>query len=207
MATHLAERRFVDVWEPRGLPVEVRQGARGSTRTIGGYAAVFNRPSRNLGGFVERIDPQAFNASRDAGWPGVMARFNHENEYLLGTTRSGTLRISLDSTGLLYDVDLPRSRDDVLELTERGDLSHSSFAFHATDDEWTLSTNGVPLRTVTGAALLDVAPVTSPAYPDATVGLRSLARHVGAPIEDVVQFAEWGELARFFRRSDGATPR
>jgi HK97 family phage prohead protease len=203
MATHLAERRFVDVWAPRGMPVEVRQGARGSSRTIGGYAAVFNRNSRNLGGFVERIDPRAFNASRDAGWPDVMARYNHENEYLLGTTRSNTLRISVDNVGLLYDVDLPRCREDVLEMTERGDLAHSSFAFHAVDDDWALD-SGVPLRTLTGLQLLDVAPVTSPAYPDATVGLRSLAQRFDAPIEDVVELAEWGELARFFRRSDQA---
>ena len=60
------ERRFT-----RGL-VEVR--AAGDTRTIGGYAAKFNTLSRNLGGFVERIDPKFFAKSEGDGWPRVNRR-------------------------------------------------------------------------------------------------------------------------------------
>jgi len=42
------------------VPVEVRAG-REDRHTIGGHAAVFNRISENLGGFVERVDPATFN--------------------------------------------------------------------------------------------------------------------------------------------------
>ena len=51
------ERRFTP-----GL-VEVRASAPES-RTVGGYAAKFNKPSDNLGGFIEFIAPGAFNRSR-----------------------------------------------------------------------------------------------------------------------------------------------
>jgi hypothetical protein len=61
---------------------------------------------------------------------------------------------------------------------------------------------GVPIRMLLSARLIDVAPVTSPAYPDATVGLRSLARFVDAPIEDVIKRAKCNELRGFFARTD-----
>ena len=50
--------------------------------------------------------------------------------------------------------------------------------------------------------LIDVAPVTTPAYPDATVGLRSLAAHMDAALGDVTELAAQGELRRLFTRSD-----
>jgi hypothetical protein len=50
--------------------------------------------------------------------------------------------------------------------------------------------------------LVDVAPVTTPAYPDATVGLRSLAQQVGAAIEDVLTLSEQNELRKLFVRTD-----
>src|SRR5215211_7385087 len=102
------ERRFTIV------AVELR--ADSGKRNIGGYAAVFNKLSQNLGGFVEQLAPSAFNKSRGDGWPDVMARFNHEDAGLLGTTNSGTLKLKIDEFGLLYDVDPPAARSDIVEL-------------------------------------------------------------------------------------------
>lgn len=178
--------------------VETRSGA----RTIGGYAAVFNRPSENLGGFIERVDQRFFNKSKADNWPGVVCRYNHKDDYLLGATKSGTLRLSVDGTGLDYNVDLPESRSDVLESVSRGDISNSSFAFQAFEDDWGLSDQGYPLRTLVTGRLIDVAPVSVPAYRDATVGMRSLANHMSAPIEDVRKLAECDELRKLFVRTD-----
>jgi HK97 family phage prohead protease len=122
------ERRFTQV------RVEVR--ASGEGMTIGGYAAKFNRMSQNLGGFVERIDPAFFNKSRGDGWPGVVARYNHDDNMLLGTSGAGTLRLGIDEIGLNYEVDPPQSRADVYELVQRGDVRQSSFAFEAFEDDW-----------------------------------------------------------------------
>jgi HK97 family phage prohead protease len=184
-----SERRFT-----RGL-VEVR--AAGDSRTIGGYAAKFNTLSRNLGGFVERIDPGFFAKSEGDGWPRVMARYNHDNMALLGTSRAGTLRLQTDGTGLDYSVDVPQARGDVYELVQRGDISESSFAFYTFEDDWAMTEDGFPVRTLLSGQLVDVAPVNDPAYLDTSTGLRSLAEKAGADLAEVRAAAEGGDLKRF----------
>lgn len=191
------ERRYTPV------PVELRAGKQ---RTISGYAAVFNRQSSNLGGWVEVIDPRAFNKTRGDGWPDVIARYNHDDNMLLGTVAGGTLRLSIDDTGLLYDVDPPAARADILELVERGDVRKSSFAFRTIEDEWDTTDQGFPMRRLLAAQLVDVAPVNIPAYPDTTAGLRSLARHVGADVEEVRKLVERDELRKLFHRTPDGVP-
>jgi HK97 family phage prohead protease len=136
-ATMAVERRYTLV------PVELR--VVGDKPRIGGYAAMFERVSQNLGGFVEVVERSFFNKSRGDGWPDVMARYNHDDNMLLGTSGAGTLQLSLDETGLDYLVDPPQSRADVVELVQRGDVRKSSFAFRLPKegDEWTMSDQGL----------------------------------------------------------------
>ncbi len=175
--------------------VEMR--ASGDTdQRIGGYAAKFNTLSQNLGGFVERIAPGFFDSSRDAAWRGVMARYNHD--LLLGTTAAQSLRLSVDGTGLDYEVDLlddPASQR-VRALVQRGDVSQSSFAFYVAEDEWSTTDQGFPLRTLVGGTLVDVAPVDQPAYLDTSTGLRSLAEARGVDISEIEELARANELAK-----------
>jgi len=224
-----AERRFTSV------PVEIRAGS-DNKMTIGGYAAKFGRMSQNLGGFVEQIDSRAFNKSHGDGWPDVLARYNHEDNLLLGTTGARTLRLGIDEVGLTYQVDLPASRADVHELVQRGDVRQSSFAFIPFDDDWaTDDVTGYPMRTLQSVRLVDVAPVNTPAYLDTSVGVRSgrtvdvrslarveqrvggalvgpgsayesLARKFGVDVAEVRTLAERDELIKFFKRTDNAAP-
>ncbi|MFD0146207.1 MULTISPECIES: HK97 family phage prohead protease [unclassified Streptomyces] len=187
-----AERRFT-----RGL-VEVR--AAGTSRTIGGYAAKYNALSRNLGGFVERIDPSFFAKSEGDGWPEVLARYNHDDNRLLGTTEAQTLRLVTDGTGLDYSVDVPASREDVYELVQRGDVRRSSFAFYTFADDWGMSEQGFPVRTLLSGSLVDVAPVNTPAYLDTSTGLRSLAEKAGAELDEVRHAADENALRRFLEK-------
>lgn len=178
---------------------------------IGGYAAVFNRASRNLGGFTEIVDPIAFNQARGDGWSGVMARYNHTQ--LIGTTAAGTLQLRTDQYGLQYEVEPPKSLGHVLELVQRGDITKSSFAFRTINDDWAYD-DGLPRRTLLGVQLVDVAPVDDPAYMDTSVGmrgmpategaLRSLADRMDADLTEVRSLAEQGELRKFFVRTDGS---
>jgi len=192
----MIERRFAPT------EFEVRQQPSGGA-VIEGHAAVFNRLSRNLGGFVEQIDPAAFDKTL-ADNPDVRALINHDPSHLLGRTRSGTLRLSKDNTGLFYEVDVPDRTDarDLLVSMERGDISQSSFAFFMIDDDWGLTEQEFPLRTVTAASIHngDVSPVTYPAYEDADVGVadrafRSLAHVRSMDVERVRQAAADGCLA------------
>lgn len=141
--------------------------------TIRGYAAVFDKLSSNLGGFRERIAPGAFDDVLDND---VRAVFNHDPSLMLGRSSAGTLRISTDATGLLYEVDLPDTSigRDLWESVKRGDIKESSFKFTVLDDDWKDTDEGI-IRTINKVGrLLDVSPVSYPAYPDATVAARSL---------------------------------
>lgn len=178
--------------------VEVRAE---QTRTIGGYAAKFNTFSQNLGGFIEQIAPSFFNKSRGDGWPGVLARYNHDDNMLLGTTAARTLRLAIDAIGLAYEVDAPRARADVFELVERGDVAKSSVAFSVREDDWTVNDDGFPIRTLISGRLYDVAPVNTPAYDDTSVAVRaldSLARKFDRDITDIRSLADEQRLGDLF---------
>lgn len=200
------ERRFTPV------RVEIRTQTGSDKPVIGGYAAVFNRTSKPLMGYVERVNPSFFNQSRADSWPDVVCRYNHDNNLLLGTTAAGTLRLSVDETGLAYEVDPPQARADVVELVSRGDVGKSSFAFRIlpNGDEWGLDERSYPMRTLLKGRLVDVAPCNTPiaAYADTSSGLRTLAEQVGAALEEVRTAAESDELRRFFQRvSDRPMPK
>jgi Escherichia/Staphylococcus phage prohead protease len=183
------------------LAVELR-GSAGS-RAIGGYAAVFGKKSHQLqGGFVEIVEPRAFSKSEGDGWPGAVCRYLHDDSMLCGTTAAGTLGLSVDKNGLDYVVDLPESRSDVLELVQRGDVTASSFAFQTHDEDWSRDGN-TAIRHLLSVRLIDVAPVTSPAYPDASVALRSLALQFDADPEDVATLARTNELRKLFTDTRG----
>jgi HK97 family phage prohead protease len=216
------ERRFTT------LPVELR--ATGDVRKIGGYAAKFGLESRNLGGFVEEVTPSFFDRSKGNGWPDVLARYNHDDNQLLGTTGAGTLSLRIDTVGLDYEVVPPKAAAYVVELVERGDVRKSSFAFRVPPggDEWGVNDQGYPRRSLVSGILVDVAPVNTPAYVDTTTALRalsepgseqalemrrlcigpeaalrSLAQRMEAEFEDVRTLAEQDELRKFFTRTDG----
>lgn len=195
--------------EQRSFNGTIAVRADAGQRRIVGYAAKFGKLSRNLGGFVEMVGPTAFNEWRGLGWPDVAARYNHESNFLLGTSHTegrdvATLRLSIDSVGLLYEIDPPRTRADVVELIDRGDVRHSSFAFRTIADAWGVTPEGYPLRTLVSVELLDVAPVgQSPAYPDTTSALRSLALAADRDMGEVTRLAGednlhvlWGHAPR-----------
>ena len=103
----------------------------------------------------------------------------------------------------------PKSRGDVLEYVQRGDVRHSSFAFRVFPggDEWGVSEFNYPMRTLMSVQLVDVAPVLDPAYPDATAGARalngavqSLADWVQSDVEEVRMRLSEGRAMEYFKR-------
>lgn len=186
-------------------PVEFRAAATG-LGVLTGYAATYNRYSQNLGGFVEQVAPGAFAKSL-GDKVSVVARYNHDDNYLLGTTEAGTLVIESDDIGLRYDVDLPDTTagNDVGKLAARGDLRYSSFAFHVLEDKWSVTEQGFPLRTLLNVQLVDVAPVNTPAYLDTSTGMRSLAQHLHIDVAEV-QAASTEELRSLIKGDPIETP-
>jgi len=167
--------------ERRFIPLEFRvldDGDGNDTPVIRGYASVFNSWSQDLGGFREMIMPGAFARSLANG-DDVVALYNHDPSMLLGRRSSGTLTASEDTTGLLVEIKPPNTTvgRDVMALVKRGDLKGMSFAFTLpnpkTDQKWMRGETG-DLREIYRANLHDVSVVTEPAYPDTSVGMRSL---------------------------------
>lgn len=159
------ERRYQKI----DREIETRTG-----RTIFGYGVVFNRESVDLGGFIETIDPGAFDHLFDD--PNIMILANHRSEFLLGRTGSGTAKIGKDDFGVWYEVSVPESRQDIYESVERRDMAGSSFGFFPGETEWTKpSRAGDPYRAHVKKVerLFDLGPVTFPAYPDTTTQARS----------------------------------
>lgn len=162
-----AERRFIS--EP--VSFEERDGVK-DENVIEGYAAVFNKPSEDFGGWTERIAPGAFT---DVVSDNAVALFNHEQNLVLG--RNGVnMTITQDENGLKYRVNLPDTSlgRDMRELIKQGIIHQSSFAFTVAEQEWQHNDKQPSVRTIKKIKrLYDVSPVTTPAYPDATVGARN----------------------------------
>lgn len=141
----------------------VKENDNGRT-VIRGMAAVFNSRSQNLGGFVEVLEPGAFDDVMRQN-PDVFAKYNHER--VIGRTTSGTMRLSITERGLAYEIDPPKAAADVVELIERGDVTGSSFAFRVnpSDERWEKDNDGTMVRTIKKVSYLgDAGPVDTPAY-------------------------------------------
>jgi len=187
--------------------IEVRANADGAP-IITGYAAVFNRDSADLG-FIEQVDPRAFDKTlKEADVRGLG---NHEPDWLLGRSKSGTLRLSADSVGLRYEIDVnPADPDGVraIEKVRRGDMDGSSFSFQTIRDEWNWEASP-PQRRLLEVALIDVGPVSFPAYPDATATARALepmAERLHRPVDELVTALKTGEIRSLLSKEAKMTP-
>jgi len=141
---------------------------------IVGYAARFNQLSEDLGKFREQIQPGFFDGIDQDD---VRALFNHDPNYVLGRTSSGTLKLTQDADGLAVDITPPDTTwaRDLMKSIERGDVSQMSFAFTVAEngDKWE-KVDGNWIRTlVKKGRVLDVSPVTYPAYPHTSAAVRS----------------------------------
>jgi len=164
--------------ERRNFPVEELRAITDDKglRHITGYAAVFNSLSDNLGGFREKIDKGAFKKSIKKD--DVRALKNHNTDYVIARTKSGTLKLSEDERGLKIDALPPDAgwARDLMVSIERGDIDQMSFGFMTISDRWETK-DKEEIRTLEEVQLFDVSPVAFPAYPDTAVGLRSLGEY------------------------------
>lgn len=181
-------------------PVELRVTEVDGKKKIRGYAAVFNRKSEVLWWFREVIKPGAFTRALEKS--DIRALVDHDPSrilarYIPGRT-SNTLSVREDSTGLFYEIEPPDTSvgRDILVSIERGDVTGSSFAFTVRTDKWRMD-DGEQLREIEEVdEIFDVSPVTYPAYPDTSVGIRSLDQLTDAARRNLAdRFGNLDELA------------
>jgi uncharacterized protein len=185
------------------LKVETRAEGDGPAKTrVTGHAAVYNQWTTLYEGrywtWREILRPGCFKNAL-AEKQDVRELFNHDGNFILGRTKSGTLSLTSDDTGLLSDCEPPDTqtiRDLVIVPCQRGDIDGMSFAFMprrgakivSTEDadgtrvidmggeRVTLRYEGDMLieeREILDADLFDVSVVTFPQYDGTDVAVRA----------------------------------
>lgn len=151
------------------------------SRTVEGYAVVFNSQSEDLG-FYETINPSAITEDV-LKRSDVFCLFNHDQDKVLARSKYGTgsLQLQLDERGLKYTFQAPNTDlgNELLEYLKRGDIESSSFAFVVSADEgsevWETRADGRQYREILKIdELFDVSPVFNPAYSSTSVSQRAL---------------------------------
>lgn len=168
------EKRFLDMM-PEAYPGE------GGIPIIKGISPVFNAISEVLvdsevGPFRELIEPQALDKLFANGMPDTRGRMDHK--IVLGRTKNGTLFLTKSDAGIEYQIFVNPSDPEAMgayEKVRRKDVDGASFMFTVAPggEKWEMQ-DGIPLRRVQEIdELMDVGPVTFPAYPQASANARS----------------------------------
>lgn len=174
--------------------LHVREVAEGEapSRTITGYAILFNVPSSPLWSdddseAREVIAPEAVTKELLDGQDIKMTMF-HDNHLLLARSNKGggTLSYKIDDKGVLFEFSAPNTvdGDKALELVRRGDISGCSFAFTTRyyDSDFVERQNNIDpqgvnhityrVKAVTG--VYDFTLAENPYYPDTSVEVREI---------------------------------
>jgi HK97 family phage prohead protease len=144
--------------------LEIRSSEKEGKKYIEGIIP-YDSKSVPMWGVTEIIDRTAFNKTlKDKSE--VRALWNHNDSFVLGNTRSGTLELEDSEDGLICRCELPNTSyaNDLYEIVSRGDVKTMSFGFIPV--KWNDAENG-KLRTLKEVKLDEVSyGVTYAAYPE-----------------------------------------
>ena len=128
--------------------------------------------SRDLGGWTEVLEPTAF---RNTKLDELRAVIDHQGVPL--GRYPNTLDVEHRENGLHWSLDPPRSRQDVVEAIERGDMVAGSWRMRVGRDRWEGDTRHVEAID----ELIDVTIVGAeqPAYPQAAIEYRTTSENNG----------------------------
>ena len=164
----------------------IREVAEGEvqSRTIEGYAIIFDVESRILGDidglpyYREIIEPGAITEERLKEMDIKMTMY-HNREKILARSRNGegTLKLSVDEVGVKYSFEAPNTvdGDTAIELVKRGDLFGSSFIFWVGMQDFTRERgkDGIYIHRVKNIRKIDDMTIAAdPAYEQTTVAAR-----------------------------------
>lgn len=178
------------------LTEEERTASDSDGKTLEGYAAVFDADTEINsweGKFKERITRGAFRKTLKERTP--VLQFDHGHDSRFGSLPIGHFEdIREDKHGLRVQARLFEHAEPIREAIAEGAVSGMSFRFQVVRDQWTDKTGNAitdrqqlmemlydpkhkqgPLtRTVKEVKLMEAGPVVFPAYPQTSVGVRSL---------------------------------
>lgn len=175
------------------LEVRENQPGQKKSRTITGYAILFNRRSAALYSDdteeeYEVIAPSAVTRSLLDNSDIIMTMF-HDRQLLLARSNKGkgTLKYQIDTVGVKFSFEAPNTTDGdkALELVRRGDIAGCSFAFstYYYDSSYVsrqIETIGGKKRTISTVrkivGIYDFTLAENPAYPDTSVSARERSK-------------------------------
>lgn len=189
---------------PMALHIREKGGGEAPSRTIEGYAVLFDTPSEPLWNDEqsearEIIDPTAITREFLDTQDIKMTMF-HDRQLILARSNKGegTLKYDVDEKGVAFSFDAPNTADGdkALELVKRGDISGCSFMFatryydetcveHKVEQRDGKVFESYRVKSILG--VYDFTLAADPAYPDTTVEARELAntlRHSEPPEAD-----------------------
>jgi HK97 family phage prohead protease len=125
--------------------------------------------------YRERIAPGAFRKTLQES--DIRALQNHNENYVLGRTKSGTIKLEEREDGLYLECIPPDTQwaRDLMVSIKRGDIDQCSFGFRMVKDTYSEEDNQT-IRTLQEVELFDVSIVTYPAYLNTSANVRSLNR-------------------------------
>lgn len=151
-------------------------------RKLQGYAVVFNQWAQIAERgkqFFESFAPVSVDRSLNENID-VRAAVDHNREKIIGRRSAGTMRISKDTVGLTFEIDVPETSvgNDILTSVRRGDYTGMSFSFYDSLYQWSRK-DGQPAGTVVDMKIREISPVSFPAYEGTSVfAARSLDQWV-----------------------------
>lgn len=144
----------------------------GGKKVLEGRAVPFNELSNDLGGFQERIAPGSFDLDHT-----IKSFWSHNPELVLGSTKSKTLKLEERADGIHFSLNLPNTTpgNDAFESTSRGDVDGMSFGMIVEDDRID-QVDGMIVRTVLAADLIEISPVAFPAFSQTNISVELRSR-------------------------------
>jgi HK97 family phage prohead protease len=188
--------------------IELRASQDGDGRTLEGYAAVFDTPTRIdswEGQFDETIARGAFKKTLREKTP--VLQFDHGHDARTGSVPIGSIeQIREDAKGLFVRARLFDNPvvEPIRQAIEGGAIDGMSFRFRVLRDEWEEPSDKdrqkgkIPQRTIREVQLFELGPVVFPAYPTTSVGVRDALAAATTPAEKMTVVGE--ALTDGFRR-------
>lgn len=149
----------------------------GSPGRLSGYVTKWNTISSDRGGYRDRFSKTSF-ANLGDKTSNVLAYRDHDYNIYLGQLFNGSLTLTADDVGLLFDLDLPDTTDgrDTAALVARKDLVGMSFGYEPEPNSWDWDdSDEYHVRDHLRGRLVEVSVVFDPAFQGTSVDLHSIS--------------------------------
>ncbi len=148
---------------------------------ISGYGSVTGK-WYDVFNFKEQVAPGAFTKTLQEN-PDIRGMFNHNPEFLLGRTKSGTMDVEENKSGLRYEIRADALDPQAFSVSRkigRGDVDGSSIAFFVPKGKEDWDEKKEPMRRkILEVELIETGPVTMPASPSTTAKIARAMKETG----------------------------